>query len=109
LRVKVVKVSTDAAESLAHGLRPHGYHADNVFTRSLAPKTYYSADLVLLDLELPGLHGLEIRRACDTLIIAVTPREATVDDFSGLQDGSCPFTGPVELGPGRVLILGDCQ
>lgn len=21
----------------------------------------------------------------------------------------CPFTGPVELGPGRVLILGDCQ
>jgi DNA-binding response OmpR family regulator len=89
LRALVVKVDADAAKSLTQGLRRRGYDDDDVDTRALALKTYYSADLVLLDLELSDLHGLEIcgiiRAASDTLIIAVTSRSIELDSAPGPQ------------------------
>lgn len=92
MRLLVVEVGTAAAESLTHGQRRTGHDSDNIDTESLALKTYHSADLVLLDLELPDLHGLEvcraIRAACNTPIIAVTSRSAELDGALGLQAGS---------------------
>jgi DNA-binding response OmpR family regulator len=92
LRVLVVEEDAAAAESLTHGLRRHGYDADSVDTGTHALQTHYRADLVLLDLELPDLDGLEvcrgIRAACDTPIIAVTARGTELDRVLGLQAGS---------------------
>jgi DNA-binding response OmpR family regulator len=89
LRALVVKVDADAAKSLAHGLRRRGYNDGDVDTGALALKTYYSADLVLLDLELSDLHGLEIcgiiRAASDTLIVAVTSHSTELDSAPGPQ------------------------
>lgn len=87
-----MEVDAAAAESLIHGLQRQGYDADCVDTGSHALKTYHRADLVLLDLELPDLDGLEvcraIRAACDVPIIAVTARGTELDRVLGLQAGS---------------------
>jgi DNA-binding response OmpR family regulator len=92
LRVLVVEEDTAAAECLTHSLRRHGYDADSVSTGTHALKKYHRADLVLLDLELPDLDGLEvcraIRAACDTPIITVTARGTELDRVLGLQAGS---------------------
>lgn len=92
LRVLVVEVNTAAAENLIQFLRQHGYDADCADTGSRALRKYHRADLVLLDLELPDLDGLEvcraIRAACDTPIITVTARGTELDRVLGLQAGS---------------------
>ncbi len=53
---------------------------------------YGRADLVLIDLELPDLDGLEVCRAIravsDTPIIALTARGTEVDRVLGLQAGA---------------------
>jgi len=88
----VVENDTAIAESLIRSLRRHGYHAESVDTGTRALRTYHRADLVLLDLELPDLDGLEvcrgIRASCDIPIIAVTARCTELDRVLGLQAGS---------------------
>jgi DNA-binding response OmpR family regulator len=88
----VVEDDDAAAETLIRGLRRHGYDADRVETGTDALKAFRRADLVLLDLELPDLDGLEvcrgIRAASDTPIIAVTERGTELDRVLGLQAGS---------------------
>ncbi len=92
MRVLVVENNTAVAESLTHGLRRHGYDAVGVDTGTRALIKYHHADLVLLDLELPDLDGLEvcrgIRAACNIPIIAVTARSTELDRILGLQAGS---------------------
>ncbi len=91
MRVLVVENDTAIAESLTCGLRRHGYHIESVDTGTRALNTYHRADLVLLDLELPDLDGLEvcrgIRASCDIPIIAVTARRTELDQVLGLQAG----------------------
>lgn len=91
VRVLVVEVDSTAAETLTYGLRRHGYDADSVDTGMRALEMYHYADLILLDLELPDLDGLEvcrtIRTACDTPVIAVTARGTELDRVLGLQAG----------------------
>lgn len=92
MRVLVVQEDTAAAESLTRGLRRRGHDVNSVDTGTHALQTYHRADLVLLDLELPDLDGLEvcrgIRAACDTPIIAITVRGTELDRVLGLQAGS---------------------
>ncbi|MCH0540230.1 response regulator transcription factor [Streptomyces sp. MUM 203J] len=92
LRVLVVEQDARAAESLVMGLRRHGYEAENVATGAKALQSYTDADLILLDLDLPDLDGLEvcrgIRAAADTPIIAITARDTELDRVLGLQAGS---------------------
>ncbi|MFF9853840.1 response regulator transcription factor [Streptomyces litmocidini] len=80
------------AEALVRGLRRHGHEVDNVATGGAALRNYENADLVLLDLELPDLDGLEvcrgIRSACDIPVIAVTARGSELDRVLGLQAGA---------------------
>jgi DNA-binding response OmpR family regulator len=54
----VVEKDTTIAGSLTRGLRRHGYQAESVNTGTRALSTYHRAELVLLDLELPDLDGL---------------------------------------------------
>jgi DNA-binding response OmpR family regulator len=92
LRVLVVENDAVTAETLMHSLRRHGYDADRVETGTEALRSYHHADLVLLDLDLPDLDGLEvcrgIRAASDTPIIAVSDRGTELDRVLGLKAGS---------------------
>ncbi|MFD3973975.1 response regulator transcription factor [Streptomyces cyaneofuscatus] len=92
LSVLVVEGDERAAECLVVGLRRHGYQAQSVGTGAKALRVHPHADLVLLDLDLPDLDGLEvcrsIRAACDTPVIAVTARDTELDRVLGLQAGS---------------------
>jgi CheY-like chemotaxis protein len=75
-RVLVVEPHSDDAESLVRGLRRHGHEVVSVATGGAALQVYEDSDLVLLDLDLPDLDGLEvcrsIRSVCDVAVIAVT-------------------------------------
>ncbi|GAB3661876.1 response regulator transcription factor [Streptomyces sparsus] len=92
MHVLVVEDESDVADSLIRGLRRHGHETVGVATGGQALEAYREADLVLLDLELPDIDGLEvcrlIRRACDTPIIAFTDRSTELDRVLGLQAGS---------------------
>lgn len=92
LRVLVVESEKQAADTLVEGLRRHGHRAQSVTTGVKALQAHHSADLVLLDLDLPDLDGLEvcrgIRATSETPIIAVTARGTELDRVLGLQAGS---------------------
>ncbi|MGK5639757.1 response regulator transcription factor [Streptomyces sp. URMC 126] len=92
MHVLVVAGDTSVGESLAHNLRRQGYETRNVGTAQEALATYPAADLVLTDLELPDLDGLEvcrsIRAASETPIIAVSSRGTELDCVLGLRAGA---------------------
>ncbi|WP_105970899.1 response regulator transcription factor [Streptomyces geranii] len=92
LRVLVVESEAQAADTLVQELRRYGHLARSVPTAALALQAHHSVDLVLLDLDLPDLDGLEvcrrIRAVADVPIITVTTRGAELDRVLGLQAGS---------------------
>ncbi|MEU9453552.1 response regulator transcription factor [Streptomyces sp. NPDC048277] len=79
-------------ETLAAGLRRHGHQVEGVGTGSAALQAYQVSDIVLLDLELPDLDGLEvcrsIRSLSDVPLIAVTGWGTELDRVLGLQAGA---------------------
>lgn len=91
-RVLVVENNTSDAEALAKGLQRHGHEVETVETGGAALQAYKEVDLLLLDLELPDLDGIEvcrgIRASCDVPMIAVTARGSEVDRVLGLQAGA---------------------
>ncbi|MEU6055329.1 response regulator transcription factor [Streptomyces xanthochromogenes] len=91
-RVLVVESDTCDADALIRGLRRHGHDVAGSDTGAKALRSYQDVDLVLLDLELPDLDGLEvckeIRSACDVPIIAVTARSTELDCVLALQAGA---------------------
>lgn len=92
MRVLLVEPDVDAAEDLARALRRHNHEVDSVRTGTEALKAFHRADLLLLDLELPDIDGLEVCRAVraarDIPIIAVTTRGSELDRVLGLQAGA---------------------
>ncbi|MEG3631640.1 response regulator transcription factor [Streptomyces poriticola] len=92
LRILVVENEATAADALVQGLLRQGHHAEHVDTGGAALNAHHDADLVLLDLDLPDLDGLEvcrgIRAVSDTPVIAVTARGNELDRVLGLQAGS---------------------
>ncbi|MCY0920587.1 response regulator transcription factor [Streptomyces sp. H27-G5] len=92
LRLLVVENEPRAADALVQGLLRQGYLAESVATGGEALQSHPKVDLVLLDLDLPDLDGLEvcrgIRAVSDTPIIAVTARGSELDRVLGLQAGS---------------------
>ncbi|WP_261564675.1 response regulator transcription factor [Frankia gtarii] len=90
-RVLVVENHADDAEKLVRGLERHGHKVIRVDSGGEALQAYDDADLVLIDLDLPDLDGLEvcrsIRVADDTPMIAVTGRGSELDTVLALQAG----------------------
>jgi two-component system response regulator RegX3 len=93
-RVLVVEDEESFSDALSYMLRREGYEVEvaptgpdalNLFDRS-------GADLVLLDLMLPGLSGTEVCRALraksNVPIIMVTARDTEVDKVVGLELGA---------------------
>jgi DNA-binding response OmpR family regulator len=90
--VLVVEGTPLDAGPLAQGLRRYGYAVEVVSTGEAAIAAYVGADIILLDLELPDLDGLEvcsaIRCESDVPLIAVTARATEIDHILGLQAGA---------------------
>ncbi|WP_411107549.1 response regulator transcription factor [Streptomyces sp. cmx-4-9] len=91
-RILVVDGDGDVADSLVTQLRRHGHEAVGVRRGSAALQAYEEMDLVLLDLELPDLDGLEVCRAIRSVsrvpVIIVTARQSELDCVLGLQAGA---------------------
>jgi two-component system, OmpR family, response regulator MprA len=93
-RVLVVEDDEDIAQALQRSLRMEGYevrtasdgHAALEHGRTFAP------DLVVLDLGLPGLDGLEVARTLrsdgDVPILILTARDALESRVEGLDSGA---------------------
>jgi DNA-binding response OmpR family regulator len=106
-RVLVVEDNARTQEAIALYLRHAGYEVDLAGTGpdALAMAAGRQPDLIVLDLMLPGLSGLDVCRALrertDVPIIMVTARTTEEDKLEGLRSGaddyvSKPFS-PREL------------
>ncbi len=88
----VVESDGHAQRGIAHSLRRQGCDVIGVNSGGKALEMYEQADLVLLDLELSDLHGLDvcaaIRAAGDTPIIAFTCRSSEYDQVLVLEAGA---------------------
>ncbi|MDT3397080.1 response regulator transcription factor [Streptomyces sp. B1866] len=91
-RVLVVEKDQGALETLRAELGRHGHQVKGVHTGSAALQAHESADIVLIDFELPDIDGLEVCRGIRTLsdvaVIAVTSWGSELDRVLGLQAGA---------------------
>ena len=92
MRLLVVEDDEEVAAELVLGLQRYGHEVLHVSTGSAALEHHADADLVLLDLGLPDLDGVEVCRRLRELstvpIIAVTARSAELDRVLGLRLGA---------------------
>jgi two-component system response regulator RegX3 len=93
-RVLVVEDEESFSDALSYMLRREGYEVAVAATGPDALTTFdrSGADIVLLDLMLPGLSGTEVCRAIrqksNVPIIIVTARDSEVDKVVGLEMGA---------------------
>ncbi|WP_133915057.1 response regulator transcription factor [Streptomyces sp. NBC_00582] len=91
-RVLVVGEDAGTTEERVRELRRQGYYARSVDTGAEALSAHQQSDLVLLDLDLPDIDGIEvcrsIREAGDKPIISVTARNTELDRVLALQAGA---------------------
>jgi two-component system, OmpR family, response regulator RegX3 len=93
-RVLVVEDEESFSDALSYMLRREGYEVEVAANGHEALQTFDrgGADLVLLDLMLPGLSGTEVCRELRTRshvpIIMVTARDSEVDKVVGLELGA---------------------
>jgi two-component system response regulator RegX3 len=93
-RVLVVEDEESISEALAFLLEREGYEVAVAATGDAALEEYdrAGADLVLLDLMLPGLSGTEVCRALrqrsNVPVIMVTAKDSEVDKVVGLELGA---------------------
>lgn len=92
MHVLVVEEESDSTAHLLRGLHRHGFETASARSGAQALELCSGTDLVLLDLELPDVDGLEvcrnIRSSCDIPIISLTDRNTELDRVLGLQAGS---------------------
>ena len=93
-RILVVEDDVDIAHFIRRGLVYKGYEVDVATEgeQALAIARDNPSDLVILDLMLPGLDGIEVcrrlRAAGDVPIIILTARDAVSDKVQGLDAGA---------------------
>ncbi|MEO6885502.1 MAG: response regulator transcription factor [Jatrophihabitantaceae bacterium] len=93
-RVLIVEDEESVAQPLAYLLRREGFDVGVAGTgpQGLAEFDHHGADIVLLDLMLPGMNGTEVlrelRRRGPVPVIMVTARDAEVDRVVGLELGA---------------------
>ncbi|MDI3422582.1 response regulator transcription factor [Streptomyces luteolus] len=91
-RILVVDADPGCADALVTQLRRHGHESLGVKRGAAALRAHEDADLILLDLELPDLDGLEVCRAIRAVsrvpVIIVTARASELDCVLGLQAGA---------------------
>ncbi len=131
-RILVVDDDAALAEMLTIVLRGEGFDASVVGdgSRALTAVREYKPDLVLLDLMLPGMNGIDVCRAVraesGVPIVMLTAKTDTVDVVLGLESGADDYVvkpfKPKELvarvrarlrrtddEPAEVLTIGDVR
>ncbi|MCG8350192.1 MAG: response regulator transcription factor [Chloroflexales bacterium] len=93
-RILIIEDETEIAGYLRRGLTLEGFIVEiaNDGNTGLAAARENPPDLVVLDLMLPGLDGLEVARrlraASEVPIIILTARDAVPDRVAGLESGA---------------------
>ena len=93
-RVLIVEDEESFADPLAYLLRKEGFEASVAGTGAAALEDFerHGADIVLLDLMLPGMSGTDVCRALrqrsSVPVIMVTARDAEIDKVVGLELGA---------------------
>ena len=93
-RILVVEDEESFSDALSYMLRKEGFEVAACTNGPAALEEYdrNGADLVLLDLMLPGLSGLEVcrqlRQKTDVPVIMLTAKDAEVDKVVGLEIGA---------------------
>jgi two-component system response regulator VicR len=93
-KILVVDDEPPIREVLSYNLKRANYQvvAASDGEQAIALARHEQPDLIILDLMLPGLDGLEVcrilRRECDVPIIMLTARDAEVDRVVGLELGA---------------------
>ncbi len=95
MRIAVIEDNAPLASGIAHALRDQG-HAVDILPDGELGLDYLqreSADLVILDITLPGIGGLDILRALrgrrdPTPVLILTARGATKERVEGLDAGA---------------------
>jgi two-component system KDP operon response regulator KdpE len=104
-RILVVDDELQIRQLLQTGLRGYGYSvevaADGI--EAIAKARAWQPDVMVLDLELPGLHGIDVCRSVRAWsampIIVLTVREAVQDKIAALDQGADDYlTKPFSLG-----------
>lgn len=95
MRILVVEDETSLCETIAKGLRLDGYEVDLCFDGDEAWDMILSEgyDLIILDLNLPGMDGMEILKNIrnediETNILILSARSTLQDKIDGLDGGA---------------------
>ena len=116
MRVLVVEDYDPLRDSIVRGLGEEGYAVDSVATGDdgLAVATSTDYDVIVLDLMLPGVDGLEIlrclqERRSSARVLVLTARDRLQDKVRGLDLGADdylvkPFAFPELLARVRALV-----
>lgn len=95
MRILYVEDEEELSEVVCKGLRKCSYAVDAVFDGREALDYYhmYEYDVIVLDLTIPGLDGLEVLRQirqsdCKTKILILSARNAVEDRVKGLNMGA---------------------
>lgn len=105
MRIAVIEDNVELAHGIAYRLRDRGHAVDVLHDGQDADRflAQESADLVVLDINLPGMTGLEIlrslrRRGDGTPVIVLTARGETEERVAGLDAGADDYlTKPFEM------------
>lgn len=114
-KILVVEDEESIRESLAFLLSKEGYQVESVSNGAEAINVFekFSPDLVLLDIMLPGVSGVEItkkiRLSSQTPIIMLTAKDTELDKVLGLEIGADdyvtkPFSGRELLARIKALL-----
>jgi DNA-binding response OmpR family regulator len=115
-RILVVDDDPAITSLLRRGLTYEGFTVETAAdgTEALAAARDHPPDLVILDIMLPGLDGIEVLRRLRTVdqrlpILLLTARDAPADQVHGLEQGADdyvvkPFTFEVLLARTRALL-----
>jgi DNA-binding response OmpR family regulator len=92
VRVLAVQVESQDTHSHVEGLRRYGHRIELVGTGAEALERCRKADLVLVDLDLPDVDGVElcrsIRAVCDVAVIVIAARDTELDRVLSLRAGA---------------------
>jgi len=94
MRILIVEDEEDLANAVAHGLETLGYAVDTAYDGDTGHElaTLNPYDLIVLDLNLPGMDGLEllrrIRSERSTPVLVLTARTTLHDRVTGLDLGA---------------------
>ncbi len=95
MKILVIEDDKDLCLSIAKGLKVNGYAVDTAFDgeEGFSFATCENYDLIILDLNLPGIDGLEILKELrmknkESRVIVLTARGQIVDKIRGLDLGA---------------------